>query len=166
MRLVVFDFDWTLFRSPGKPAYWRGPWWPEPLSIGPPCVPEVPGSEWWNQDVVEAARSAIRDVDAYTLLMTGREAEIFARRVFDLLDQVKLRFDEAYLTPMSANDTGRFKMGRILAAVDRIEPERIDIYDDYEELLDWYVDELERRGYWTVPHLIPIDPQIVICEEP
>lgn len=166
MRLAVFDFDWTLFRSPGKPEYWRGEWWPEPFSIGPPCVPERPGPEWWNAEVVEAAQDAIRDPDTYTILLTGREEEIFEDRVFALLDQIGLRFDEAALTPSSAEDTGAFKLGRIIAAANRIDPERIDIYDDHDELLDWYEDELEFDGYRTVPHLIRIDPQVAVCEEP
>ena len=165
MNLAVFDFDWTLFRSPDKPTHWRGPWWPEPLSVGPPCVPEVPGSEWWNQDVVGAARDAIRDPDIYTLFMTGREEEIFSDRVFSLLSQVDLRFDEGALTPQAAKDTGSFKLERMLAVAEDIDPARIDIYDDYDDLLYWYIAELETSGYWAVPHLIPINPQIAICEE-
>jgi len=43
LTLDIFDFDGTLFDSPGSPASFSGKgWWDAPESLMPPCVPERP----------------------------------------------------------------------------------------------------------------------------
>ena len=165
-RVAVFDFDWTLFASPQPPAHYTEiTWWSSLDSLGSPCVPQSPGSEWWNQSVVDAARRAIQDPATYTVFLTGREADIFEARVFELLDDVGLVFDVAELDPLLDPSTDEWKSDRILRIANRFDPSRIDIYDDVEAFLDFYVEMLEMHDFWVVPHLIDTVPQVAVCEE-
>ena len=99
-KLVIYDFDGTLFRSldevEGKRLYkektgllwpYRG-WWGCLESLMPPLVPLVPGSEWYFSDVV----SAQKNDDGYLVLMTGRLG-VFKERIMELLKVGGMSFD-------------------------------------------------------------------------
>lgn len=102
MKLKVFDFDGTLFRSPDPPP---GNW---ERSLSPPFVPQIPGPRWWVRDSLREAQRAIADPNTYTVLMTGRSSDLFTDRVYELLGQQRLSFDEIHLTPPQT-DTFTFK---------------------------------------------------------
>ena len=109
--LYIFDFDGTLFRSPAKPALWKGGWWGKQESLNPPCVPQVPDSDWWISDVVGKAKEARGNPKAMSVMMTGRGADAFSARIDELLSGAGLSFDRVLLS--DSYDTVAFKSGEI-----------------------------------------------------
>jgi len=97
MRLAVFDFDGTLFRSPEAPIWAGKGWFVNVESLGPPCVPEKPEPNWWVSNTVSAARGAISDQNTWAVLITGRVDSIFRWRIPELLKAAGLNFDEVHL---------------------------------------------------------------------
>lgn len=152
-QLHIYDFDKTLFRSPEKPANWSHGWWGRPESLNPPCVPERPGSEWWNPNTVSRAKRSISDPDVYAALVTGRLLKRFRQRVHSLLRQAGLRFDGVYLTP------GGSTFGAKLAAFAEMlkqypEITTVEIWDDRSEHIGKFKAFFERQGLNTTAHLI------------
>ena len=102
-RLVMFDFDGTLFKSDeAGPSWWDAPgpysWGLDPRSLDEPCVPSRPGPAYWNSAVVSAARSASNDPTAFVVLITGR-VKTHAARIKELLGQVGIAPDSTYYNP-------------------------------------------------------------------
>lgn len=130
--LHLFDFDGTLFRSPGPPQWWdRNPkaWWSFPESLEPPCVPERPGPEWWVADTVRAARKSIASPDVFALLCTGRLDRPFRWRVPELLKQKGLGFDKVLLNPTTGSTRG-FKKQAMAALHRRHQFDHVEIWED------------------------------------
>ena len=100
LELHLYDFDGTLFRSPVRPDWWgKRSWWVEPESLGPPCVPLKPGSDWWISSTVRDAKRSISDPNVWAILCTGRaDTGSLRYRVAELLKQKGLDFDEVYLS--------------------------------------------------------------------
>jgi Fe-Mn family superoxide dismutase len=115
-RLVMFDFDGTLFRSwEATPSWWEGTeldtgpysFFVKPESLDEPCVPDNPPSNYWIPRPLAAAKEAIQDRGTLTVLITGR-VKTHQDRVKELAQQKGLRFDHYYFNPgMSA---ARFKV--------------------------------------------------------
>ncbi|KAI8098688.1 uncharacterized protein BX664DRAFT_271439 [Halteromyces radiatus] len=113
-KLVIFDFDSTLFLSPllsstlwddflvnavttenlFGPGFWRDI---RSLQVGNDGLAQWEG--WWNEDVVLAARQAIQDPHTVTVLLTGRRAHPFAALVEQMLCSKQLTFDMVGLRP-------------------------------------------------------------------
>lgn len=110
--LIIFDFDNTLFRSPLKPAVWKGGWWGNPASLTPPCLPENVGEEYWIPDTIAAARRAISDPNTFSVCMTGRQDFMFRGIVPHLLSDIGLSFDMVKLS--NSDNTFQFKLREIL----------------------------------------------------
>jgi len=140
LRLALFDFDGTLFRSPDQPEWWPyKEWASNPHSLIEPCVPKEPGSSWWNQEVVEAAKKAIADPDTWAVLATGRLDNVFRWRVPELLKQKGLNFDEVHLSPGGGREgTRKFKSELILSLFRQYSFEVLEVWDDSEDLIDHY----------------------------
>lgn len=135
--LSIFDFDGTLFRSPAKPALWKGGWWGKPESLNPPCVPQVPDSDWWISDVVGKAKEYQSNPRAITVMMTGRGAEAFSSRIDELLSGVGLNFDQVLLS--DSYDTVAFKSGEIRKILEQTPSiKEVDIYDDRGSYIEQY----------------------------
>ena len=71
-RLVMYDFDWTLFRSPFPPGGKEKTWWDSSVSLNPPAVPTKPGKEWWIEGVVEEMKADQKRGDSLVVVITGR----------------------------------------------------------------------------------------------
>ena len=72
-HVAVFDFDGVLFRTPAKPAWFpRKDYFAAMESLLPPNIPHEPSAEWWDATTLEAARSAMRDEQTWTVLITNR----------------------------------------------------------------------------------------------
>lgn len=152
-NLHVFDFDSTLFRSPVKPDWWpeKG-WWSKPESLGPPCVPEKPGADWWVSSTVEAAKKAVSDPETYAVLATGRLAGKFHARMFELLSQQGLRFDEVHLTP--GGGTLPFKLRVIEGLIQRLPIEKVEIWEDRSEHVGAFESVIRQFGKEFEIHLV------------
>lgn len=85
-RLEVYDFDWTLFRSPCSPPG-RTDWWASMESIVPPNVPHQPSGIWWVEDIAQQAAVSSQRKDTITVIITGRRRK-FATRIAELAKQV------------------------------------------------------------------------------
>ncbi len=137
-KLYIFDFDGTLFRSPMKPALWQGSWWGNMSSLSHPCVPQTPPDDWWVSDTVSAARAAINDPSALSIMMTGRKkTEEMYLRVGELLSSAGLSFHEVILS--DDFNTKSFKSGEISKII--LENPTINfvkIYDDRPGYLEEY----------------------------
>lgn len=89
-RLVVYDFDWTLFRSPFPPGGREKTWWDSPVSLNPPAVPTRPDKEWWIEEVVEEMKSDQKRRDSLVAVITGRCYRL-SNRINQLLRGVGLK---------------------------------------------------------------------------
>lgn len=135
-ELVVFDFDNTLFRSPLKPDGHAGGWWGKLFTLAPPLVPDVPGDEWWNDWVVEAAHRA-RSSGAKTILLTGRIKRIFRARVEELLAQKGLEFD--FIGLHHGGQTQPTFDWKVATITDRLAGvTRLTIYEDRPDHVDGF----------------------------
>jgi len=145
--LQLFDFDKTLFRSPDPPKnVWE-------FSLGPPLVPKVPGTAWWVQETLQAAREAIADPQTYTVLMTGRTADLFTTRVHELLAQQGLQFDEIHLTTPGVA-TEQFKIEQLKKILGGVVVDRVVIWDDDFDRMSQYKGLVESLGVPCETHWV------------
>jgi hydroxymethylpyrimidine pyrophosphatase-like HAD family hydrolase len=127
MRLVVYDFDGTLFHSPdrekgslayqeatGQPWPFNG-WWGRPESLESPVVPSVPTPEWYVSAVVESQRRDMSEPGTTVVLMTGRPYRLKSR-VLDILQVQGLRFHDHFFSGQpgsSGSDTLSIKKNHL-----------------------------------------------------
>lgn len=95
MKLHLYDFDGTLFKSPEYvPDWWKAPgewsWFSNPASLTEPCIPLNPSSKWWIQSSVEDAKKSVQDKDTLTIICTGRVKE-HKPRIQSLLDKAGIK---------------------------------------------------------------------------
>lgn len=152
MRLAIFDFDGTLFASPGRPSWWpfQG-FWGRPESLEPPHVPDRPGADWWSSKVVTEAKRAITDSETYTILLTGRPQKL-SGRIKGLLGHAGLRFDEYHF---SNDDTLSFKLRVMGELVNKLQPEQVTLWDDRSEHIAPFEAHLEKLGVEFKVHKVP-----------
>lgn len=163
MRLCVFDFDGTLFASPVKPNWWKNKvWWEDERSLEPPCVPAVPGDEWWNTGVVSAAKSAMANNDTVTVLLTGRRNWQFNDRIYDLLSQKGLAFDEVRLCPIGM-DTFAFKATWLQQALEDDSITAVEMWDDRKSYLEGYAAICDDSDVSFIPHGVTKRVMSVAC---
>ena len=143
----VYDFDGTLFRSPGAPASWRGAWWSHLQSLTPPEVPAFPGPEWWNQPTLESLRRSLARSNTVVALLTGRKRSVFSARVHELLEQQGLDFDLVALNPRPLSRSNEFKAAWVEAYL-RVRPETscVMIVEDKLDSLEGMVAAARRAG--------------------
>lgn len=164
-KIHVYDFDGTLFRSPEKPTWWKDKgWWGKLESLNPPCVPEKPGSDWWVESTVEAAKKSISDPEAFAVLCTGRLSGKFHGRMFDLLGQAGLRFDEVHLTP--GGGTLPFKLRVIEALLHKLnDVAKVEIWEDRSEHVGAFKSVVEQFGIESEIHLVSSKAHTLECTE-
>ncbi len=117
-RLVMYDFDWTLFRSPFPPGGKEKAWWDSLASLNPPVVPTRPGKEWWIKEVVEEVKRDQKRADSLVAVITGRNYRL-KNRVGELLRHGGLRPE--YLmahNPESEKQVLRFKVNSVEELLD------------------------------------------------
>jgi hypothetical protein len=137
-KLSVFDFDGTLFKSPDKPNGYEGNWWASKESLNEPTVPKNAPDQFWNLDIVSAARKELSDPKNYVIMLTGRIDQFFEDRINELLKQRKLNFRLVGLNEFGM-DTAEFKINKINQILKKYpsikniemwedEPEKVSIY--------------------------------------
>lgn len=145
-RLVMFDFDGTLFRSDEQtPDWWTNPgafsWGLEPKSLDEPCVPGKPPTHYWNMHVVNAARDAVRDPTTMMVLVTGRVAT-HKTRILELLKQQGIAPEKIFFNPgMNAASFKKKVFGQLvishpyISLIEIWENENTDVYGPYVQQL-------------------------------
>ena len=160
-KLHIYDFDKTTFKSPEKPDWWTKGWWGRDESLGPPCVPEKPGPDWWNGAVVSKAKRSISDQDVHAVLVTGRVGK-FKQRIHTLLRQAGLNFNEVLLS--TGKNTEAFKLAAFKDLLAKLpDVTEVEIWDDRSPHLGTFKKFFESVGLKCKPHLIKIEPHEVDC---
>lgn len=111
-RIVMFDFDGTLFRSWEKtPTWWKDvtpySFFVKPESLDEPCVPDRPDASYWIASALNAARQESRDRNSFVVVITGR-VKVHQPRVKKLLTSAGVKPDAMYFNPGMPAD--RFKV--------------------------------------------------------
>jgi hypothetical protein len=102
-KLAIYDFDSTLFNSPlPNPKLWTKSfmgkilsdcqWFCDIRTLSDPYIPNVPGDEWWNDEILNKAKASLAESDTLTILLTGRRKVPFLDRIRNLCLQQCLDF--------------------------------------------------------------------------
>jgi len=139
-KIVSFDFDGTLFFTPGPiegEKIWKEKtglswpydgWWSkkETLDLN---IFNIPINPFVHRKYVEA----YEDKDTFTLLATGRLARKLQKEVERVLDQYDLSFDLVALN--DGGETYRFKTKLFESLIAKYKPEVFTMYDDRHDHL-------------------------------
>lgn len=136
-RIVIYDFDNTIFHSPTKeeaerknPVLFKG-WYVHQDSLNPPHVPHKPSSDWFVSETVEAYRRDSKDEDTEVILMTGRLIK-FKKRIIEICDKENLYFDR-YFFKLKYDETFKVKKSIILNQIIHPKLEHLEIWEDRAE---------------------------------
>jgi len=164
-RIVIYDFDHTLFRSPTPPKWWTGKsWWRSPQSLLPPCVPEKPSKEWWNQSLVAKAKKDSTDPNTFSILASGRWSKPFALRVKELVRQQGLKFDLITLpTTPGSQPFKRAIADRLMKDFPGVQ--QIQVYDDHPPHSKAYKIAAQKMGVPFRINDIDIEPKKARCPD-
>lgn len=142
-RLIIFDFDGTLFNTPdhangtriwkeltGTDWPYGGGWWGKSESIDPDIF-YIPLNQWVYRKYLEA----VSDPENYVILATGRlrKKEKMQFNINRLLNDNNLVFDEVCLS--WGGDTYNFKTKLFEEKSEELGVEEIIMYDDRHEHL-------------------------------
>jgi hypothetical protein len=160
-KLYLFDFDGTIFRSPGlRPDQTVEEWFPGSLgeSSG---VPKNPNMNWYLENTVKAFKEAQKDPDAVVAVVTGRWAAIydqdtgalqadFESRLLELLQNAGLypdvlRMKDVNLHPVGS--TPEFKRDTALELIQSMPNlKQLKVYDDTEHHRKMVADAALKAG--------------------
>lgn len=160
MKLKIFDFDATLYRSPvpnrdriGRKVYGRlmsksadgsgHGWFQDPITLSAKYTSDV--GVGFIDHVVADAKAAIADPDVYTVLLTGR-GEMFRDRVIELCESVGLAFSEYFLKPDQKETTGDFKVRVIDELIATHSPSYIEMWEDRPKHIAVFDSHLSKIG--------------------
>ena len=155
-RMVVYDFDGTLFRSPekeegmhlyaqkvGKPYPHKG-WWGRMESLMPPIVPMKPDISWYLAKTIDQYRLDKSCPNTNILLMTGRINK-FRSRIESLLAYQNIHFPKIYFSndPDSVgSNTFEIKSNRI----EKLLTPNIELLEIWEDRPD----QIEQFHTWSL----------------
>lgn len=154
--LKVFDFDWVLLKTPCPKQGVR--WWEDRRSLQPPYVPvKVPRALWINTSVL-LARTAVKDPETVTAVITGRGVE-FHQRIKQILHQMGIRPDFIETRPLeweaTVVDVLEFKCAAIQDLLDRFPSiYNVEVWEDQEEQLREIKKDMQSLGIRFTPHLV------------
>jgi len=156
--LEIFDFDWTLFRSPPPPERTpRKTFLHSPISLEPPHVPYRPGSSFWIDEIVREFKTAQRRRDSVTALITARRAKTEGR-IIELLEQRNIDPDFAFFRSASFKkdkDRVHFKRKRTLELLETYPSiKTVVVWEDEPEQIASIKDLSKRRRVKFQGHLV------------
>ena len=106
-RVVIYDFDGTLVKSPdrdeGETRYFEATgqmfpfsgWWGRKETLMPPIFPDKPGEEHFIMPTVQAYREDAKCDQSELILMTGRPFK-HRKRIIEILDHQNIKFHNHY----------------------------------------------------------------------
>jgi len=160
--LDIFDFDWTLFRSPHPSGTPDKTWWASEDSLLPPNVPLLAPSVFWIDGVVREMRSSQRSPSSMTVVITARRAKT-KQRILSLLGQKMLRPEEFYCRSASfAKDKSSVGFKRLTVAKileRRPDIKKVVVWEDTKEQIEGIKDLSKRRGVGFEGHLVSEHPR-------
>jgi len=162
LKIDIYDFDLTLFRSPEAPEWWKkrafGQWYAEYPSLGDPFVPRRP-SGYWVEPVVREARKSIADLNTWAIMCTGRLDRVALNyRIAELLAQKNLDFDQVLLNGMGVKTPPykRAVVAKLLWKYPQVS--KITLYEDTQENIDVVEALCQKKGVEFEGKLIRVDP--------
>lgn len=158
-RLVIYDFDNTLFNSPqredgeilyleatGKEWPFSG-WWGRPETLLPPLVPDPIPESMLVAETVAAYRKDRECPDSFLVLMTGRPAKM-RHRIREILSTFDIRFDDEFYRGMKGHpqhgDTLDIKLNIIQSHLVHDALEILEIWEDRPEHSSRFMTEARR----------------------
>ena len=158
--LEIFDFDWTLFRSPDPPPGSPKAFIHSAESLLPPHVPRLHGPKFWISEVVQEMKSAQRRRDTIIALITARSGKT-AERIEELLYQRGI--EPAYFFIRRSDfrkdkDKVHFKRLAVIEILD-VNPDihKIVLWEDDEEQINSIKDLSKRRRLEFEGHLVTVE---------
>ena len=164
-RLAIYDFDSTLFNSPlPNNRLWTKSfigtiisdcqWFLDSRTLIPPYVPETPGSEWWNLEILNSAHTNLARTDTLTILLTGRQRLLFESRIKSLCQQQQLNFDFFFLKENSNsnetrihNSTIDFKIDVINCLLQKFQcVKELELFDDRASHVNIFEENFKTRS--------------------
>lgn len=152
-RLLIYDFDGTLFESPDRKKgsilyhkatgnYWpyRG-WWGRIESLITPVIPDPIPESLWVKEVVGRYREDIKDKNAFVVLMTGRPYKI-RHRVKEILNSQNIIFHREYYRGMpgqKGRDTLDIKINIMEKKLFHDNLKSVEIFEDRTEHLNAFM---------------------------
>lgn len=136
MKLIIYDFDNTIFNSPNQNdyeqktgKYWKHlGWWGRIESLSPPIVPENPDKSWFIQSTIENYQKDSQS-NAKIVLMTGRQP-LFKNRIKHICSLQNLKFQNYYFG--NEKSTIETKKNHIKSLIDK-DIKEVKIYEDRQE---------------------------------
>lgn len=100
LRLVIFDFDGTLYHSPTPPPGEGDDWWHQAYSLGKPGVPGL--DHRWDLTTLSYARRAAYDPTAYMAVLTARpDYPAMRRAILSTIHKLQLPIRHVQLKPVT-----------------------------------------------------------------
>jgi hypothetical protein len=147
--LEVFDFDWTLFRSPHPPeGHPPKTWWASEESLLPPHVPIRAPRSFWIEEIVREMKASQRSRSRLPVVITSRRGKT-RDRVQELLAQRSLE-PEAFYCRHSSFSKDKSSTGFKRATVARILMQcpticRVIVWEDAKEQIAELKDLAKKR---------------------
>lgn len=166
-RLVIYDFDGTLFRSPDREEgsdlyfeatgnYWpHQGWWGRIETLMPPVVPDPIPASMWIDEVVNRYHEDAKDQNAFVVLLTGRPYKN-RRRIQEILKDRNLEFHREYYRGMpgqKGRDTFDIKINIIEQELFHENLKIVEIFEDRPEHLSNFMTKAKKWKSSTNGHL-------------
>ena len=196
-QIHVYDFDNTLFATPNpnkqlwngqaigllqsKDTFSSGGWWhcTRYLSaVGDGVEKEEPRAwkGWWNESIVDLVRLSMKQRDALTVLLTGRNEKGFAELIRKMVNSKGLTFDMMGLKQNVGPSNERFgstmeyKQAFLSALLYTYkETEEIRIYEDrkkHVEGFQTFLDNFSTQLSYSAPNRARLHTQVIeVAEE-
>lgn len=164
-RLKIWDFDGTLFDSPGPPSgYTKEDWWDLPESLEPPCVPESPPATMYLNPAKSALQRSTAEPKSYSVICTGR-LEVFRPRIAQLLRNGGLKPKELFLRPGGPTVPYKIRTMRYLTKMLRTVRE-IEVWEDNRDNLAQLERAAHKLGFAFVGHRLRHNARPAKCPLP
>ena len=174
VKLAVYDFDSTLFRSPnpseqfstelqGRLTSGLG-WFHETRLLSEECIGKIPWPQWWHTETVMSAVQDIASPNTLTIMLTGRRECLFAARVEELCRTCSLcplPFDLFFLREDGFESTMIFKLSVIDSLLEHFPSiTHVEVYEDRLPHCKRFQSHLSIKKLTVVHHVVQEDADV------
>lgn len=155
--LKVFDFDWTLLRTPCPPGHPPG-WWQRPESLMPPYVRKKPQRGLWIEPTIHEAHEAMRKRSDIVVVISARPS-LMQQRVGEIVLAMGIRPARLVTRPAGVyetpDDSYQYKIDEIHMMLGNLPSvHRIEMWEDSEKQLRAVGKYAREHGLEFEPHLV------------
>lgn len=156
-RLVIYDFDGTIFFSPNKEQgekicakngmnWMHTGWWGRKESLLPPIVEKNPPKSQYNEIVNEAYLKDKKDKNCSVILMTGRPFYM-EKRIKEICENNNMLFDSYYFSG-SPGHIGNSTLEMKINFIEKNINENLEILEIWEDRPDQIKGFSEKIEFW------------------